>query len=187
MVPVALAVNVGGTDVVGLLVTATGPGIGTPAPSANLAIGVDGVASGTISLPSGANRAIRVSAFDSRAIETHRGTRSVDIVTGTNPTVTIVLYPLNGDQPIEVLFGSVVISVAPATISVPSGATGQLTATVTGADGIALDALVSWASLSPDIVSVDAEGTVMAHASGSAQVVATYGRVGASATVIVPE
>src|SRR5688500_17050732 len=117
-VSVALSANVNGVAVAGLTVEVSGPGIGTPAPAANLAI-ANGIASGRVSVPAGSDRVFTVRAFDAKAIETHRGSRTADVFPGQgNAVVSVVMMPLAGGVPIEATIGTVAIAVSPLSASI---------------------------------------------------------------------
>jgi hypothetical protein len=58
-----------------------------------------GTASGTISMPAGSARTVTIRAFDAGAIETHRGSKTIDVHPGANPSISISLIPIAGNQP----------------------------------------------------------------------------------------
>ena len=145
---------------------------------------VSGTASGTITVPTGSNRTIIVRAFDAGGIEIFRGQKTINVVEGTNPTVTLVLTPLTGNQPIVVTLGSVVLVVSPATDTLKTGDTLRLHATVMVASGDTA-VTVQWATLNPGRATVDTAGLVTAGSPGSVQIVATFGGVGGSAQLQV--
>ena len=173
------------TTISTLVVEVTAPDISTPLVF-NITI-VDGVASGTIVVPVGADRTITIRAFDSSGIETHRGTTTTDVVESTNPTVFITLLPLTGEQPINVFMGSFVVNVIPATSSVAVGGTVQLTAEILDNFGNPVAEPVSWATVQPAIATVDQTGLVTGVLPGEAQIVATFSGVGGMAVVTVEE
>ena len=66
------------------------------------------------------------------------------------------------------------ISISPESLSVATGTTAQLTASVTDANGVAIaGAPVSWSSTAPTVAAVDSHGMVTALSSGSAMIKAT--------------
>ena len=100
-----------GSAITTLVVTVTAPDIATP-------LGFDllaqhGVAAGTITIPAGSARLIALRAYNAASIETHRGSVTIDVVAGNNPTATFVLLPLVGNQPIVVQVGSATILISP--------------------------------------------------------------------------
>ena len=85
-----------GSAVAALVVTVTAPDIATPL-AFNLPV-QDRIASGTITIPAGSARLITLRAYDRASIQTHHGSVTVDVVAGSNPTVTVVLEPLAGNK-----------------------------------------------------------------------------------------
>jgi len=146
---------------------------------------VNGEATDTLAVPAGSNRTITVRGFDVSSIETHRGSKTVNLVEGLNPQLTVVLDGLTGDQPLVVALGETTVTVTPETATVSVGGTEQLSAVVTDEAGDTLDVTVRWATSNPAIATVDGTGLVTGVAAGSATVVGTYGGVGASAAVTV--
>ena len=143
-----------------------------------------GTASGTISVPTGSNRAFIVRAYDAGGIETYRGQTTINVQSGTNPTVTIVLLPLTGNQPIVVVLGSIVVIISPPVDTLKAGDTVRLHATVMTVSGVTA-VPVQWATLNPGLATVDTAGLVTAGSPGSVQIVATYAGVGAAAALQV--
>ena len=86
--------DLSGTAVATVVVEVTAPDI--PSQLFNIPI-VNHVASGTIALRAGSGRTITMRAYDAGGVETHRGSATIDIQPGTNPTISIVLQPLTGD------------------------------------------------------------------------------------------
>lgn len=174
--------NLAGTATNALVIEVSATDIPTPL-FFNLPI--DGeAATGTITLPAGSDRVLTARAFDGAGTETHRGSRTLTVRSGTNEAVAITLLPLQGDQPIEVTVGSYSVSVTPGSATVAPGETVQLEATVRDADhDIVADARVQWASLDPHVASASTAGLVSAHAAGEIQVVAAY--AGAAAATLV--
>ena len=78
------------------------------------------------------------------------------------------------------------VAVGPASSSLPTGATVQLTATVKDGDGNALTGRsITWASSDPTVATVDATGLVLGIAIGPATITATSEGVSGTATVTV--
>lgn len=180
---VDLLVTAAVTSVVAVVVVeVTGPDIETPL-AFNLDV-EDGTASGTITVPAGSNRTITVTASDSKGIDTHRGSVTVDISAGENDLIQITILPLAGGQPIQVVIATLAITITPSAATIAVGETVALAAEVRDPDG-PVAATVSWASLAPAIATVDADGIVTGHAPGDAQIVATYAGVGGSAAITV--
>lgn len=175
--------DLAGAQVSTLVIEVTAADILTPLVF-NLAI-QNGVASGTISVPAGSGRTITMHAYDVNGIETHRGSATEDIQPGTNPTLSMHLNPITGEQPIAVQVGSVTVSVTPSTVTVQTGQTAQLTATLTDATGTVVAGDVQWATLNPGIAVVDSKGLVTARANGVVKIAATYSGVGAASVVTV--
>jgi alpha-tubulin suppressor-like RCC1 family protein len=166
-----------------VVVEVAGPGIATPLVF-NLTI-TDGVASGTITVPTGSQRTITVTAFDAAGIATHRGSVVVDIVEGTNPVASVTLIGLQGDQPIEAHIGTIIVSVDPNADTLNVGDTLRLSATVVDGANDTLDVQVRWATLNPALAWVDTAGLVKALGFGEVTIVATYAGVGAAANLLI--
>jgi hypothetical protein len=180
----ALFADVSGTAVATVVVDVTAPDI--PAPLVfNIPV-ANGVASGSITVPSGSARSIGMRAYDAAGVETHSGSTVVNIQPGTDPTVTIVLQPLTGDLPISVTLGSITIAVSPPVLTLTvGGATGQLRATITDWNGGPLSGSVQWATHDPGIATVDNNGVVTAAGIGTTTVVATFQGAAGRATITV--
>lgn len=150
---------------------------------------VAGVADGTIVVPAGANRRITVRAYDVGGIQTHEGVATVPIRPGPNPTVRIVLRPLNGDQPIQIVLGSFAVRVTPEAPILSVGQTLQMQAAVTDVDGAVVAGTndVVWATDAPAVASVNPAGLVTGHLTGNAAIIASYGGVAASVHISVAD
>jgi len=147
----------------------------------------NGEATDTITIPAGSARTITVRGYDASNIETHRGSKTVNLTEGLNPQLTVVLQGLTGDQPLVVVLGETTVAVSPETATVSVGGTTQLAAVVTDEAGDTLDVSVRWASSHPAVVTVDDAGLVSGVSLGSTSVTATYAGLGASAAVTVSE
>lgn len=181
-VPLQLSANLNGTPVQTLAVEVTAADISTPL-AYNLQV-TDGQASGSIQIPPGDARTITVRAFDVAGAVTHEGAATVNVSRGNNPPVQIPLLPRSGHQPIDLTLAEVSVTVTPVAVSLASGETAQLAATVIAAGG-PVDVDVGWATLNPAIASVSADGLVTGLVTGTVTIVATYAGVGAAATVTV--
>jgi hypothetical protein len=148
-----------------------------------------GVASGTITIPAGADRTIAIRAYDAGGVETHSGSVTVSLQPGANRPIAITLTPLTGDVPIEVTLGSFAVIVTPATDSLLIGDTLNLTATILDANGTPVPGQVVWGALSPRAASVVSTGTQTARVTairpGRTTIVATYGGTAGPAAVAV--
>jgi hypothetical protein len=135
-------------------------------------------------VPAGSSRTVVIRAYDAAGIETHRGQATINVVEGTNPTVSITLLPLTGNQPIVATIGTFVVTVSPSVDTLTTGDTVRLHATVMTATG---DTVVSvqWATLNPGRATVDTAGLVTAGSPGAVQIVATFAGVGGSAAIQV--
>ena len=147
----------------------------------------NGEATDTITIPAGSDRTITVRGYDASNIETHRGSKTVNLTEGVNPQLTVVLEGLTGDQPLVVALGETTVTVSPETATVSVGGTTQLSAVVTDEAGDTLAVSVRWASTHPAVATVDDAGLVSGVSVGSASIIATYGGVGASAAVTVSD
>jgi hypothetical protein len=178
-----LFANLAGTSVTTVVVGVSAPDI--PATLVfNIAV-VNGVASDTIAIPAGSRRTIDMRAYDGNGVETHSGSVVVDIVPGTNATITIVMQPLTGDLPITVSLGSQTVTVSPGALQLAARDTARLAASITDWNGHAVVGSVRWATSDPSIATVDGSGLVTAVHSGSTTVVATFQGAGGHAIVTV--
>lgn len=143
----------------------------------------DGIGAGQVTVPAGSERTVTVRAYDSGGVETHRGSTTLNVREGTNPTVSIVLTPLMGTQPVSASIGSTVIGLSPGVATLEVGDTVRLQATIFGADGDSTAGKVSWATVNPARASVDSAGLVTALTPGSVQIVGTFGGAGGAATI----
>jgi hypothetical protein len=152
---------------------------------------VNGVATGSITIPAGADRTVTARAFDARGIVTHQGSKVVTVKGGTNTSITITMVPTAGEQPLTINFGALIVQVSRVPSSVPvavnpeTGDTVRYRAAVRNADGTAVDGTVRWASLNASIATVDSAGLVTARKPGPVEIVATYQGAGGSATLTV--
>ena len=153
-----------------------GPGIDPPL-AFNLTV-AGGVASGTITLPVGSSRTIAISVYDTGGILTHEGATTIDVVSGTNPTVSVTLYPLAGDVPITAHLGGLSLTVTPSVDTLAVGDTVTLEAAVLDSLGNPVAATILWATLNPGLATVNGTGLVTAVAPGDVQIAATYAGVG---------
>lgn len=146
---------------------------------------VNGTATGSVTIPAGANRQITVRAFDGRT-ETHRGTRTVTIVEGVNPPLSLSLLPLAGTVPVTVSFGVAVVNVTPLVWSLPVDSVVVFSATVMDATGaMQTNPIVRWASTDTRKLTIDSLGRAMARDTGSVMVVAVSSGAAGRATVTV--
>jgi len=179
--------DVSGTPIATVVVEVTAPDI--PTPLVFNILRVDGVATGTITIPAGSNRTIALRAYDAGGVETHSGSVTRDIAPGTNPEISIILAPLTGDVPVTVTLGSFSVIVSPAAVTLPAGDTARLTATILDANGTPVTGQVTWATLAPAVATVvttgQQTGRVTAVGGGQATVVAAYGGVAGSTTITV--
>ena len=183
LVPLLLQANVSSTSVTTLVAVVTGPDITTPLVF-NIEVS-NGVAAGAIVVPTGSDRTITVSAYDAKGIETHRGSVTLDVHPGANPTVSITLLPLTGQQTIDARLGSLMVAVEPGAVSLTVGETVQLSATIRDANGDTMEGEVRWATMNPAVAAVSQDGMVTAMKTGGTMVVATFNGVGGSATITV--
>src|SRR5204863_6887237 len=94
-----------------LVVDVTAPDI-TTSLAFNIPI-TNGVAEGTIIIPTGSSRTITMHGFDAGGVETHRGSVTVTIQPGQNAAISLVLAPLVGNVPIHATLGSFTVTVSP--------------------------------------------------------------------------
>ncbi len=181
----SVVANLSGTLVATVVVEVTAPDIPTTLVF-NIPIS-NGVASGTITIPAGANRTITVRGYDAAGVLTHSGSATVTIQAGANPAVSIVLTSLTGDVPITVTLRAFVVVVTPvsASLSLAGTTTVHLTAAVTDPLGNPVSAVVAWATRNPGVATVDGTGLVTAAAVGSTSISAIVHGVAGTATITV--
>ena len=174
-VPVRITVFAAGTPISTLVVEVTASDFATPLVF-NLTVAM-GVASGTLRIPPGVARTIRVTAFDDAGSVTHEGSVTVDVRPGQNPPVNLALTPRAGQVPIVVTFGNFSVVVTPAEATIDAGIANQvqLTVSVTGADGQPVaEPQVSWATTHPTLAAVSTSGLVTGLGNGAVTIVATF-------------
>jgi hypothetical protein len=138
---------------------------------------VNGTASGSVTIPAGANRLITVRAFDGR---------TVTIVEGVNPPLSLSLLPLAGTVPVTVSFGVAVVNVTPMLWTLPVDSMVVFAATVMDATGaMQTNPIVRWASTDTRKLTIDSLGRATARDTGSVMVVAVSGGAAGRATVTV--
>jgi hypothetical protein len=184
----SIGANLSGTMVATVIVDVTGPGIPTML-EFNIPI-TAGVASGTITIPVGSSRNFSMHAYDAGGVETHSGSVTTNIQTGTNPTLSIVLTPLVGNVPITATLGSFIVTVTPSspTISLGGTDTQQLTVSIVNSQGSPVTpapGAVTWATHTISVAVVDANGLVGATGVGTTTITAVYQGVAGTATVTV--
>ena len=190
----AVRADVAGTAVATVVVEVRAADI--PAPLVFNFIVADGVASGSITIPAGSGRAITIRAFDAGGVETHEGAATVNVQSGSNPTISVALTPLTGQVPIEATLGSVTITVtatSSTTLSLAGANTVELTATIADAQGgHPTNPVILWATHDPGIASVSASGppvkaVVTGVGAGTTNIYATFqGAVGSAAITVGP-
>ena len=173
-----------GVPVATLVVTVTGAGIAPPLVY-NMPI-VGGGANGSITVPVGAARTILAEAFDTSGVVIFSGSTTVNVVAGTNPTVSFLLTSGVGTIPITAVVGSVTITLAPAGGSVRAGRTLALVPTVRDALGnVVAGPVVTFATDRPPIAWSSAAGVVTGLDAGTATITATSLGAATNAVVIV--
>jgi hypothetical protein len=146
---------------------------------------VNQAASGSVTIPAGGGRQLTVRAFDGRT-ETHRGTRTVTIVEGTNPALSLQLLPLAGTVPVTVSFGVAVVTVTPAVWNLVVDDTLGLQASVTDAAGaVQSNPVVRWASTDTRKLTIDSTGRAIARDTGVVRVVAVANAAAGTATITI--
>jgi hypothetical protein len=178
----SVSADASATSAVTVVVVVTGPGISTPL-TFNLTI-TNGVVTGTVTIPAGSSRTITMHAYDAGGIETHQGTMTVNISAGGNPTASLLLTPLTGENPITATFGSFAVTVTPSPATVAVGATAALTAALTW-NGNPITGTCIWATSNPGIATVTTSGVVTGVGAGQTAIVATFQGVAGSSTVTV--
>ncbi len=167
-----------------LVITVTGAGI-SPALVYNLPI-VSGTANGNITVPVGTARTILAQAFDTSAVVLYSGSTTINVVGGTNPTVSFSLGAGVGTVPITAVVGSANITLTPTTSTVRAGNAVTLAATVRDAQGNVIPgAVVNYATNLPPNAWVSPAGVVTGLDAGAVTISATSLGAAASAAVTV--
>ena len=186
---VGFSLDVAGTSVTTIVVEVSAPDIASR-PVFNIEA-VDGVATGSITIPAGSNRTITARAYDARGNLTHEGSQVVTVKGGTNASITLTLLPVAGEQPLTINFGALVVQVSrvsPAAPGAPSpemGDTVRYRAVIQNPDGSPVSGKVVWASGNVAVATVDSAGLVTARRPGQVEIGATYQGAGGSATLTV--
>ena len=179
----SIRADLSATAAVLVVVQVSAPDI-TPTLVFNLPV-QSGVASGSITIPVGSGRVITLRAYDASGVETHRGTITVTVLEGANPTLSLVLDPLTGDLPVIATIGNITVTVALTLTSLPVGQTSTATATILLNGSPVPGAAPTWATLHPGIASVSIDGVVTAVGAGQTKIVATYLGAAGDATITV--
>lgn len=146
---------------------------------------VNGVASGTFTIPAGSNRTIVIRGFDVGGVQTHTGTVTTTVQAGNNASLSLVLMPLTGDLPINATLGHYVVAVTPPAPSVSVSGTAQLAATITDFNNNPVVGVVAWATRNPGVAIVDGAGLVTATGVGTTTISAVYLGVAGTASITV--
>jgi hypothetical protein len=175
-----------GTTVSTLAVTVTAADI--PTPLVFNIVQQNGIATGTLRVSPGSARLITVQAFDDLGHLTHEGSKTIDVVPGPNPPVSIAVISRAGEVPITATLGPAAIAIA---AGLPSAMiaheTAQVLATITAPNGDVLPGPVEWATTNPTAATVDQTGNVTIVGPGTVQIVATYaGIAAATQTTVAP-
>jgi hypothetical protein len=179
----AVRANLSGTTVATVVAEVTAPDIPTMLVF-NIPI-VSGTATGTITVPAGANRTITLRAYDAGGVQTHSGSVTVSIQSGANPPMAIVLTPLTGDLPITATLGSFTVTVTPPSANLSIAGTVQLAAAIQDSKGNPTIGVVAWATRNPGVATVDANGLVTGTGAGTTSISAVFQGVTGTATIIV--
>ncbi len=179
-----VSANLTGTTVATLVADVTAPDIPTMLVF-NIPI-TNGNATGTITVPAGSSRTITLRAYDASGVETHNGSATLAIRSGTNPTLAIVLTSLTGDQPITATLGTYIVTVTPASANLSIAGTVQLSDTIKDANGNLTTGVVAWATHNPGVAVVNGTGLVTATGSGTTSIAAVFHGVTGTATITVP-
>jgi hypothetical protein len=166
-----------------MVVDVSAPDIPTPLVF-NITV-VAGVAMDTIVVPAGSNRTIVMRAYDVGGVETHSGSKVLNIAPGTNATITITLQPLTGDLPITATLGSRRVAVTPSARTLAPNDTAHLSAAITDWNGSPVVGTVKWATHDPGVATVDNAGIVTAVHAGTTTVTGTFSGAAGRATITV--
>jgi hypothetical protein len=169
------------TTIRAIIVEVTGPGI-DPAIVANFPVGLDSIATGTLSISAGAARRIVITAMDTSGIVTHRADTTITLIAGTNPTLQMWLEPVVGTFGITVSFGGVKVVVPDTTTrNATVGDVAIIDAYAVRANGDTVPATsLVWGSNNLAVATVQ-QGTVTYHKAGEAVITVSF--QGASAAV----
>lgn len=180
----ALYADVSGTTVRTIVVEVTADDISDPLVF-NIEINDQGIGASTLTVPAGPNRTFTGRAYNIEDIETHRGVATVDVVPGSNPTLSIMLQPLLGSMPIEIILVSYTVTLAPASMTLLTGERLQLAATIMDAQNNVVSGTVRWATTRPAVATVNSGGLATAVSDGMSDIVATFRGAGGEAEIEV--
>ncbi|MCU0623230.1 MAG: hypothetical protein MUF53_05115, partial [Gemmatimonadaceae bacterium] len=145
----------------------------------------NGTATGSVTVPTGANRLFTIRAFDAQ-VETHRGTRTVTVVEGTNPALAVALLPLAGTMPVTVTFGAATVTITPVTLNLRVGDTARFVGSLTDAQGnVVPSPVIRWASEDTRRLVIDSTGLATARDTGTVRVIAVSSGAARSAVVTI--
>lgn len=173
-----------GAQVDVLVLTVTGAGI-TPPLVYNMPI-VAGTAGGNITVPVGSARTIKAQAFDTAGVVLFTGQTTINVVPGTNPTVSFALIAGLGTVPVTAVVGSVTVTVSPTSSLFRAGRSATLVATVKDALGNTIAGpVVTFATNLPPVAWVSSGGVVTGLDAGNVVITASsLGSAGNAAVTV---
>jgi|GEM_PF-3904266 len=147
--------SIGGNTIEEAALEVSGPGIARPIVQ-NLVL-EDGVrAYTTVMVPVGSARTFTVRGYAGSAIETHRGSATIDIDPESSGFLEIELERLLGELPIEVGIGSYSLTLSPVLDTLAVGESLEYEVVVLDLDGAEMDPEgVVWDSSNPAVAGID--------------------------------
>lgn len=133
-----------------------------------------GMASGTLTVPIGSDRVVKVASYDDLGVQTHSGEAIANVVQGPNPVTTVGLSPLTGDLPVEVKFGSVLVVVEPWRGALELDQTIQFSAALISVGGQVSPIDVQWISFDPATATVSNDGLATPVDTGTVTIAAVH-------------
>lgn len=178
-------VSLTSATITSLTLEVTGPGIAQPL-MANLTVSGT-TATGTLEVPSGADRRFVVKGYDAAGILIYQGEKTASVQSGQTLSVAVTLAALTSSATVTVTVGAVTVTLTPGAPALAVGATSTYTATASENGTAVANPQILWASSIPSVASVNSSGVVTAHAAGSVRIAASFRGVAAGADLTVQE
>jgi uncharacterized protein YjdB len=181
----SIQVSVTSATISALTLEVTGPGITEPL-MANLTL-AGATATGSMEVPAGADRRFVVRGYDAAGILIYQGEKTASVQSGQALSLAVTLSALTSAATVTVTVGAVTVTLTPGAATLPVGGTSLYAAAASDNGAAVPNPQITWASSVPTIASVSSNGTVTAHAPGTARIVATFRGVAAGAELTVQE
>jgi uncharacterized protein YjdB len=178
-------VSLTSSTITSLTLEVTGPGIAQPLMT-NLTVSGTS-ATGTVTVPAGADRKFLVRGYDATGILVYQGEKTSAVQAGQTLSVAVTLAALTSSATVTVTVGGVTVTLTPGASTLAVGGTATFTASASENGAAVANPQITFASSIPSIASVAATGVVTAHAPGAVKIVASFRGVAAAADLTVQE